>query len=245
MIRIAIVFSMAVIIFGVSAQEQVSTFDGAEITGYFLRGTDTSLVLSSSVGIEYTILKNRISNKKSLKSIIITNMGIEITCYISRLDSAKIYFYENKTGERQIMLSDVKKYFIADELYFGYKSSGYTLGTPAAINYLFSYHFQGLFYLKFQAGTILIINGIELDGGINLNKTKNFEHNISAAIGLENLGLRWLLGTGKDQSFTYWGLSYDLNWGGFYLNLGFAICDTDYPEALPIFQIGYVYRLLD
>ena len=116
-----------------------------------------------------------------------------------------------------------------------YGMFGITLLLPGGYNILGGYQFQ-TFGLRAELGCIPYGDGGyggQVNFLLNLAKSKSFEANVSLAAGFSQMG---------NNNFTYAGPCFDLNAGGFFIELGLGFGSGSFQSPQLLFQLGYVGR---
>ncbi len=238
------ILSFLFFVMPLQSQIMIETHDDHEYTGYVTEENEKELIIKTNSGIEAKVPRASIKNYTLKKSIITTKDGNKYRYHINKYDSAYVYYNQDYNVPGKLKRSDLLEFYIADASNEGYSSFGITMGTPAAINLLYSYQPLSLLNLRIQGGYIGTAYGIQANIGINLSKSNSFEQNLSICAGYSYLTPEKSYPK-KTYKWTYTGICYNFNWGGFFTELGLAIGNGDYPNPQLMFQLGYVYRFLD
>jgi hypothetical protein len=214
------------------------TKDGKELKGHIFRQDSLNILFIDEEEKENTIKTS------------------EVDRYYIDLDSPKNYISDTEAKISQSEEIEHKTYSIYN---YRYPSVGLTLGTPGGWNAVVSYQFEFGGFSRLQIGGLDEVWGYQLNLGANLLKTNSAEINISASGGYISHVHRELM---KDiinpvisyyvedyfaprDNWTYFGLSFDLNWHGVFVEFGYSFGDGVYKKGYRLFQAGYVYRFND
>lgn len=149
-----------------------------------------------------------------------------------RIDKSQIAYLQREDG---------KKPYVQE-----YPILGVTYGTPTVLNLVAGYYLSS-FGLKLTGAYWGGVKGIQADLSIKLVDDDKFLANFSlvgGAIGTTsaNNGYSlWSSGYWGGTDWTYGGIGFDINYGGFVFELDGVTGDFPNPVALPV-QIGYVER---
>lgn len=177
----------------------------------------------------------------------------EIERYYIDRDSPKNFISDTEAIIAQSKAIEHKTYSISN---YRYPSIGLTLGTPGGWNAVVGYQFEFGGFSRLQIGGSDVVWGYQLNLGANLLKTYDAEINISASGGYISHVHRELK---KDiinpkisyyvedyfaprDNWKYFGLSFDLNWHGIFLEFGYSFGNGVYKKGYRLLQAGYVYR---
>lgn len=117
-----------------------------------------------------------------------------------------------------------------------YWELGVNLGTPAGFNLAIG-KWLGRFGLRVSGGTLgKPVNGIQINLGYKLSDNTDRSHSLAFMGGNSQAEAR---------HWTYAGVAYNLNWGGFFLEVGLTGGSGSYTNPQAAIQIGYMYRMLD
>ena len=218
------------------------------ITGLVVIFIISSLKLFSAEQVDIIHLKN----------------GSVIVGKIIKYDAGKEVEIQTSDGNRFVFkMEQVEKIDFMVDKDQGYKKTkselGGTLGTPAALNFIFGKHFDK--YMVKVSGMYLgrTAKGIQLELGLKLSEFKRTYHALSLVGGYSYLEYEEKKNYGYNinriEEWTYGGLVYNLNTNGFYLQAGLSLGNgvysnetgiiEDMPNPQFIFQIGYVYQFRD
>lgn len=84
------------------------------------------------------------------------------------------------------------------------------------------------------------LSGMQLNISYKLFDSQNILHNIGIALG--GLSYQEYSNNVEKTKWTYFGIVYNLNCGGFFFESGLSIGEGDFTNPQAIFQIGYMYR---
>lgn len=133
-----------------------------------------------------------------------------------------------------------------------YRKSSYTelginLGTPAGVNLALGYWF-GEFGLRASGMVLGSIQGFQGNAGIKLSDNANRSHVLALIFGQSRLEEKKVYLFGPDEvvyrTWSYFGLAYELNWHGFFVEAGLTAGSGDFSSPQVAAQIGYMYRFL-
>lgn len=130
-----------------------------------------------------------------------------------------------------------------------YPLFGITLGTPAGLQLVGGEYFNG-FGIRASAGYLGKIYGAQINFVKNISKSQNFSSNLSVFAGYSHMEFRTTMTyNGLFYSsvpivdhWTYGGLAFDLNWGGFFLEAGLSLGSGTFSNPQLGLQIGYVHE---
>ena len=127
-----------------------------------------------------------------------------------------------------------------------YPALGLTYGSPALFNAVAAYYWRDL-GVKLSGGDWSNFWGGQLNLSKKLVDNKSFLGAFSLVggyVGINKISdnfSTWGIPYAVTHGFTYGGLGFDLNWGGFALEADCVAGDFPNQIAFP-FQVGYVYR---
>lgn len=228
----------------VQSQLKIETYDEKEYTGYVTAETDKELTIRTKSGVVKNVPKTSITSYNIKKSLITTKDGKKFLYHIYKYDSSYIYYIQDYSVNGKMKQSNILNFDIADVSSIGYSSFGLTVGTPAALNIVYSYQSQSLLNFRIQGGIWGPANGIQANIGFNLSKSESFEHNLSICGGYSQLTDQKSFGD-RIYEWTYTGVCYNFNWGGFFTELGLTVGEGNFSNPQLMLQLGYVYRFLD
>lgn len=216
------------------------------ITGLVVIFIISSLKLFSAEQVDIIHLKN----------------GSVIVGKIIKYDAGKEIEIQTNDGNRFVFkMEQVEKIDFMVDKDPGYKKTkselGGTIGTPAAINFVFGKHFDK--YMVKASGMYLgrTAHGIQLELGLKLSEFKRTYHAVNIIGGYSFLQIESLSqNSGYKQyestEWSYGGIVYNLNTNGFYLQAGLSLGSGIYSHPTKgiedvtnpqfMFQIGYVYQ---
>lgn len=173
-----------------------------------------------------------VEHNKGSNITIITDDGVKIVYPINMIEKVEM------TG-LPVSRPKFRDVFTTAEL-------GFTIGTPAGINLVLSKHkeqylfrFSGMYW---GSG----LKGLQMELGYKFSENRNRYHAINILAGLlsikstENQGFGTTI---KTNNWQYFGIAYNFNLYGFYLQPGFSIGEGNFTNPQLMFQIGYVYRI--
>ena len=149
-----------------------------------------------------------------------------------RIDKSQIAYFQRE---------DSKKPYAQE-----YPVLGLTYGSPTVLNLVAGYYLAD-FGLKFSGAYWGGIKGIQADLSVKLVDDEKFLANFSLVGGAidttsANNGYSlWSTGYWGGTDWTYGGIGFDINYGGFMFELDGVMGNFPNPVALPV-QIGYVER---
>ncbi|HJT24451.1 MAG TPA: hypothetical protein VJ873_07725 [bacterium] len=127
-----------------------------------------------------------------------------------------------------------------------YPVLGLTYGSPTVLNLVAGYYLAD-FGLKFSGAYWGGVKGIQVDLSVKLVDDEKFLANFSlvgGAVGTssaDNGYSLWSTGAWGGTDWTYGGIGFDINYGGFVFELDGVTGNFPNPVALPV-QIGFVQR---
>lgn len=127
-----------------------------------------------------------------------------------------------------------------------YPILGLTYGTPSVVNLVAGYYLDD-FGLKLSGAYWAGVQGIQADLSWKVVESQSFLANLSLiggaahTAGASNGRSLWSSGDWNGNDWTYYGLGFDINYGGFAFEVMGVTGSFPNPVALP-FQIGYVER---
>ena len=133
-----------------------------------------------------------------------------------------------------------------------YRKSSYTelginLGTPAGVNLALGYWF-GEFGLRASGMVLGFVQGFQGNVGFKLSDNANRSHVLALIFGKSSIEDKKVYLFGPDEvvyrTWSYFGLVYELNWHGFFLEAGFTAGSGDFRSPQVAAQLGYMYRFL-
>ncbi len=127
-----------------------------------------------------------------------------------------------------------------------YPVLGITYGTPSVVNLVAGYYLAD-FGLKFTGAYWAGIRGVQADLSFKLVDHSSFMANLSLVGGaIQTSGATngfslWSSGAWGGTNWTYHGIGFDINYGGFVFETDLVTGPFPNPIAIPI-QIGFVQR---
>ena len=150
-----------------------------------------------------------------------------------RIDKPEIAYFQRVDPKPDTSLQD-------------YPILGVTYGSPTYVNLVAGYYLGG-FGLKLAGAYWGGIEGIQANLSLKLVDNQSFLANVSLVAGVEgtsspNNGYSlWSSGAWGGTNWTYDGIGFDINYGGFAFEVDAVTGNFPNPIALPI-QIGFVQR---
>jgi len=127
-----------------------------------------------------------------------------------------------------------------------YPVLGLTYGTPTVVNLVAGYYLSN-FGLKFTGAYWGGVKGIQADLSLKLVDDEKFLANFSlvggaiGTTGSSNGYSLWSTGAWTGTDWTYGGIGFDINYGGFVFEVDGVTGNFPNPVALPV-QIGFAQR---
>ncbi len=127
-----------------------------------------------------------------------------------------------------------------------YPILGVTYGSPTIVNLVAGYYLSG-FGLKFSGAYWGGVKGIQADLSLKLVDDEKFLANFSlvggaiGTTGSSNGYSLWSTGAWSGNDWTYEGIGFDINYGGFVFEVDGVTGNFPNPLALPV-QIGFAQR---
>lgn len=150
-----------------------------------------------------------------------------------RIDKSEIAYIQREDDKTKVSLKE-------------YPVLGLTYGSPTVLNIVAGYYLSD-FGVKFSGAYWGGVRGIQADLSVKLVDDESFLANISlvgGAIGTAsaNNGYSlWSSGAWSGTNWTYGGLGFDINYGGFMFEVDGVTGNFPNPISFPI-QIGFVQR---
>ena len=130
-------------------------------------------------------------------------------------------------------------YSAEEESRKGYWSFGGFFGTPGGLNIDLERNFNRNWGVSIALGLIpQSIAGLEFNFRRRIGGSGSLTHNVE--LGLGSVYIDYSYRTAQD--FTYLKGGYNLNWGGFHLDLGLGAGQGTFPNPQLLLQIGYVHQ---
>ena len=214
-------------------QVKVKTTEDLWFQGFCTNETDSIISLIDDSNAEYTIQKYKIVEKQLL--IRETDKFSNNPYGYFLLDKQK-FQNENRYKSEQNYTPAPAFQESSDE----YPMLGLTFLTPGGINLFGGYHY-GKFTATGEIGFIPssdLIMGFQVEFMYNLKSARHFEHNIGFGGGYTYIEDQW----SSPTEWAFFGLFYNLNIYGFFLEPGLTIGSGTYKNPQIVFQFGYVYR---
>jgi hypothetical protein len=117
---------------------------------------------------------------------------------------------------------------------------GAALGTPAGLNGIVGYYFDG-WGVRASAMYLPTINGIEVEFLRNIGRSGTFSHNVHVGAGVSHMEIPGDLYTLEEiYDWRYFTAGYDINWNSFHVSAGLSWGSGSYSNPQLMFQLGYV-----
>jgi hypothetical protein len=224
---------------GIYSQVKINTITNEEIKGYVVEENSNFILLRNQENIDIKIPLKSIASTQKINSKIFTIRSNEIIGHIIKKDSNFLYFSNIRGKDTSIVLTDLLNYSIYEGIVKAYSSFGGTFGSPGGLNLLYCYQLQSGINLRFQGGYIGKMSGIQANIGLNISSNEHFEHNFSLCAGyIKTVNEKTTEGS-KDDEKSYLGINYNLNWYGFFIDIGLT------SSSILLYQLGYVYRFIN
>ncbi len=147
------------------------------------------------------------------------------------------------------------------EIEGGYQMFGVIGGFPSVVGVLWGYQGEEsgirIDGMILEAPPLIRATLIRVNYLMNIAKYKNFEHNFSMGVGIHYYhdydervqshkedAKKYIVIFEPVEYYRYFGMWYDLNYRGFFLEVGIIFSD-EFPQVFPSLHVGYVYRLID
>lgn len=226
------------------SQMRLTTYNEQEFTGYVIEDSTHFVKIENKTGVVSIIPRTSISNYEKLKSEIILKDGSTFSYFVTRKDSNYLYCFKEGNPIQKFKLTDLVSYNIIEAKNLGYSSLGLTLLQPGGLNILYGYQFENGMMFRLECGYFSTMSGAQANVGYTLRRSESFEHSFSIAAGFSEMTLKgsW---DNKHYDWAYAGLTYNLNWNGFFVEIGMTVGEGDFTNPQLLLQFGYVYRFLD
>ncbi len=128
-----------------------------------------------------------------------------------------------------------------------YWELGINFGTPGGLNLLVGKWFSPV-GIKVSGMNLGSMYGVQ--GNLMYKLSDNYSrcHSLGLIFGVSHIELEKTNGWNTEteiKDWQYYGAAYNLNWGGFWLEVGLTGGDGDFKAPQLAFQIGYTYRFID
>ncbi|MFC2130310.1 hypothetical protein ACFLSQ_02635 [Bacteroidota bacterium] len=199
---------------------------------------------------EISIIK-KFNTPDEILDCIVKNDGSKVCGHILEYkpgDFISLQSTENETifftvvSVRELILIDKPSKSIFSSNYF---EVGTNLGFPAALN-TYAAYWYGAIGLSVSGMYIYLADGVQLNAGFKVYDDVNKRHSFSLVGGISNIR-KDKYGSGgvlRNFHWEYLGLTYNLFYFGFYGEFGFSTGHGNYKDLQPIFQFGYVHRII-
>jgi len=178
-----------------------------------------------------TVIEGYIIEQVSNKSLTIKKLDGELIKLnfdqvekITKKDKAKVSYYDRN-----------------------YWEAGINIGMPAVLNLLVGRWFSPV-GIKVSGLTLGEIYGIQGNLMYKLADSEKTCHSLGLIGGYSHLVLEKSNGwevVKEIKEWQYYGAAYNLNWGGFWLELGLTAGSGDFKSPQFCFQIGYAHRFIE
>ncbi len=183
-------------------------------------------------------------NAEHLTAEIKTKGGEVFRGQITR-ETADTVFIINDQGKQEFVLrSRIESISYAAHRLADFGEVGITIGTPSGLNLVAGYMWRHV-GVRLSGLYLGSISGVQLGIPINIARFESTSHDISLVAATSSITTHQtdVFGgtTEVNHNFTGVGPAYELNAGGFYLELGLLFGSGTYSSPQLAFQIGYVH----
>ena len=256
---------LLILIFGLlsilpmKAIEEITLLSGQKYLGFVVDESKENLSIIDQFNSEIKINKQSISIRQKMFAEVVTRFGAKYTATLRTIEEDNIIFFDDKGSEIRIPKSDLD-YIIVNNTKLtpdnwrvlsnvnpstlnGYKtqynSFGVTMGLPGGRNINYIKNFSNGWGLKLVGGVCSEMAGLQTNLLYNLDKTPALDANLF-------IGTGYLALFDRARDIGYIGGGFDLNYHGFYLELGISSMWDKYSSAPQIIgALGYIYRFND
>ena len=217
---------------------RILTADGEEFKGSVLHETSDTVTLLSSSGIEIKVPRAAIRTISSAQTVrILTADGEEFIGSVLRETADTLILLSSSGIEVAVPRTAIRtidyRYDSDRKSYGGFWSFGGAFGTPAGLELIVRRNFSREWGLGLAFGYLGSIIGLELDVQRLLGESGSARHSLAFGAGS--------MVTDRDE-WNYFKGAYNLNWGGFHLDLGLSVGSGTFSNPQLMAQIGYVHQ---
>ena len=174
---------------------------------------------------------------------IVTQEGQEIEADDFQENDTELILKMSNGERKSVPKSTIKRlmhYRLREKILDEYPILGVTLGTPGILNLNAGYFFSKI-GVQVSGSYLGSAYGFQAAFAWKLYDSRSFMHALSGGAGFSSITVDRDLKK-ETHKWTYGVLSYNLNWYGFFLELGIGVGAGDYSNPQFLGQIGYVYR---
>lgn len=208
--------------------------------------------LVSAFVLFFVIAANSLAND-IIDVIVLKDSTVIEGMIIEQIPGKTIKVRYSSGSEQIISFNKIDKIYKKESAEFDYYYKNYTeigvnLGTPAAFNFLIGRWFSpvGISISGMKLGKT---NGLQGNFRFKLADRENICHSLALIMGVSNLENK---GNQKNKDgkipevlkWSYYGLAYNMNWNGFWAEIGLSGGNGDYTSPQLLFQIGYTHRFI-
>jgi len=119
-----------------------------------------------------------------------------------------------------------------------YLELGVNIGIPSAFNVSLGNWF-GPFGLRLSGMSFEKAKGFQVNIEYKLSDNIDRRHGLAAVLGSSKI-----ISDGLAKEWNYFGITYELNWSGFFFETGMSAGKGSFSSPQLLLQIGYMYRFL-
>ncbi len=250
-------------IFMANAQEQITTLNNQTYTGFIFEENNTFISLTDINNVDITIGKQNISIRKKVFANIYTKSGKKYNGTLTKSSNLYMEFVDNTGSKIKVAKADIDSIEIdgksiglsniklvnSPSYRTNYPSVGILIGTPGVFNLVFSSDFSNNFGIRLCGGGLSQYTaGGEFNVLYSLYKSPTFDSHVYLSAGLLKIEEKEVAMNYEYQfarRWNYFGFGTDINFRGFFLQLGLSFGSGDFTSPQVMGGIGYVYRFND
>lgn len=253
------------------AIEEITLLSGQKYLGFVIDENKEDLSIIDQFNSEIKINKQSISIRQKMFAEVVTRFGAKYTANLRTVEDDYLIFSDDKGSEIRIPKLDLDYIMVNNTkltldnwrvlsnisiMKSGSKSKysafGLTIGLPGIFNANYIMNYSNGFGFKLSGGFWgEEYYGLQANLLYNLEKTPSFDANLFVGAGYTRLGKKLEYEYYLDypqyvrQDYEYIGSGFDINFHGFYLELGLSVGEGYFESPQIIGALGFIYRFND
>jgi hypothetical protein len=233
-----------------NAKLLIITKNGSRYVGEIIEENDSLIKLRTEDDLIMEIPKSQIQEKLSATT---SDLNRPMPSYYTNSNQRSEWPYSYKQNSN----ANGGLYYMPTDYNLGHYNAGISLILPGGVNFVFGYTSNDVGF-RLQGGYIGDIYGLQGNFLLNLSQTRNVEVNLGICGGFTHLREEITKTYSNSYyyekyttfiypTYSYVGLTLDVNIYGFFVEAGISVGDVDnYYSAIEspqlLFAIGYVHR---
>ena len=248
------------------AIEEITLLSGQKYLGFVIEEDKEIVNIIDQFNSEIKINKQSISIRQKMFAEVVTRFGAKYTATLRTVEDDYLEFSDDKGSEIRIPKTDLD-YIIVNNIKLTpdnwrvlsgfdlpnsitklkFSAFGLTIGLPAEINFNYIMDYSQNIGFKLSGGYSGDYYGFQANLLYNLKKTPSTVTNLYIGAGYTYIDTLTKLTSNRrvKKEFPYLTGGIDVNFYGFYFDLGLYICEGYLKSPQVIGAIGYIYRFKD